>query len=443
MPTRFSKHFHLRKRQAELPFVDVFVDGDVPLFVDPYAFKVGTDEWSIECNNLVVDFFENVLEAIRAPDDFRAAQLLYHLHEPNSTRLGFSEGRPQGRGIGGGQAADVFNRLKKSRAAKTGILRDLSDCELLIPGISNDKISDMTINVIRDKLIKFTEEQCRIFNVPTQQVQAGPVWDPEIGQWKNGYANLPVYRGRPILLVPKMAVRYQLAVDHQEYYSKFVLDYLQQENLNSNSSLVQVLKNGRRRVTKKSLEELFPRSKEFLLKFSEDHPEVLRKYKSHISSKNATLTDRELDLILRQGEAVNGVTINIVHSGGKIVQNKNVVHGDNVGGAVGGGKVNARKITAYKKTVQKSHLPKEVKDVLLKARQALEDLSLALTDQNDAADALANLTSELEQEQKNPGRIRRFFNRIQEIAQPVATVLSSAKTIFDLVHTGAPMPPAT
>lgn len=40
MAVHFSEHFHLGKSQADLPFVNIFVDTDVPLFVDPYAFNL-------------------------------------------------------------------------------------------------------------------------------------------------------------------------------------------------------------------------------------------------------------------------------------------------------------------------------------------------------------------------------------------------------------------
>ena len=79
------------------------------------------------------------------------------LREPNQTRFGLSRGdRPHGRGVGADQALELYDALSQSAAVQTGLLKDLEDCELLIPGISSDKISDITTNIIRPNLIEYT-----------------------------------------------------------------------------------------------------------------------------------------------------------------------------------------------------------------------------------------------------------------------------------------------
>ena len=61
---RFSEYFELNKSQAELDFVDIFVNDDIPLYIDPYVFKLRADDWSVDCNDLIVDFFSTVINAI-------------------------------------------------------------------------------------------------------------------------------------------------------------------------------------------------------------------------------------------------------------------------------------------------------------------------------------------------------------------------------------------
>jgi hypothetical protein len=138
---RFSDHFGLGKSQAQLDFVDVDLHTDIPLFVDPYAISLEDTEWFIECNNLIIDFFELVVQSIRDGNEVRARSLLSNLREPNDTRLGLSTGRSRGNGIGGEQSGQIFDRLKDSKAVLTGNLTDLADTELVIRGIGRDKIS--------------------------------------------------------------------------------------------------------------------------------------------------------------------------------------------------------------------------------------------------------------------------------------------------------------
>ncbi|QQS14417.1 MAG: hypothetical protein IPK81_09765 [Rhodospirillales bacterium] len=113
-------------------------------------------------------------------------------------------------------------------------------------------------------------------------------------RWYEAFVSLPVIDGRKRLFVPKSAVRWSMEFAHQRYYNEFVLTYLQAEHLSQNTSLVETLKNGRRRVTKKSLEARFPLAKHFLAEFSEDHPDVLARYKRMLGVHSGMPT-RDLD----------------------------------------------------------------------------------------------------------------------------------------------------
>lgn len=173
---KVSEKFNLNFKQPELDFVDVFLDTDTPLFVDPYVFKYRNDDFSIECNDLIVDFFEYVLSCILNKDTSLAHILLNSLNEPKETHLGVSRFSIKGRGIGPKQALLILNALKGSKAAETGLLKDLSDCQLMIPGISYDKVSDMTTNIIRRKLIEYTQEQCKLHSISLTQKPSGKIF---------------------------------------------------------------------------------------------------------------------------------------------------------------------------------------------------------------------------------------------------------------------------
>jgi hypothetical protein len=308
----FSEYFDLGKSQHELDFVDVLVDnGDVNLFIDPYAISRRIDRWSIECHNLIVNFFQGVVDGIREGDDEKAHAMLAGLHEPNETRFGLSKGAaPSGRGIGDEQADRLYNALVESSAVRTGFLHNLEDAELLIPGIGRDKVSDVSTNIIRAKLIEYTQRECILFDVPMSNVPSGCIWDLDDEKWTSDYVQLPVCHDRSVLLVPKAIARYDLEFNHQEYYQHFVLNFLQTEHLAANSSLVRVLRDGTRKVpTKKSLKEKYPLSKPYLYDFTKEHPDVLVQYKRSKLHDFSEITDQAIEEANRKQRPVDYILL--------------------------------------------------------------------------------------------------------------------------------------
>ncbi len=197
--------------------------------------------------------------------------------------LDFVAQRPQGAGIGAGQARQLFAALRGSTAVQTGFLSSLEECELMIDGVARDKLSDLTTNIIRGHLADYTRDQCALFNIPVRQTALPPCFNRDAGVWESRYLDVPVWGNAPFLLVPKYFVRYDTAYEAGDYYNRYVLEFLQAEALNAGSALVRTLQNGRRVVRKKDLKREFPYSKEFLFRFSREHPEVLARYREDLA----------------------------------------------------------------------------------------------------------------------------------------------------------------
>lgn len=295
MPT-FSTEFNLGKTQPELDFVDVSLNTDNRLFVDPFALSQKLDRWSQDAHQTLVSFFQAIIDSIRGGDENRAKRLLGHLREPNETRLGYSRKRPHGAGIGDMQAEDLYDALRDSAAVQAGFINALEESELMIEGISHDKISDLTTNIVRGELASYTLAQCNLHNIGTQDVAMPACFNTDLMDWEERYLPLPVHKNRPILLVPKSIVRRTSAYEHPKYYQHFVLNYLQREELNNPlSRLVKTLRNGRRKVYKKDVQARHPRTKEFLYEFSQRHPEVLREYRESLADAERRGTSSDVD----------------------------------------------------------------------------------------------------------------------------------------------------
>jgi hypothetical protein len=134
-----------------------------------------------------------------------------------------------------------------------------------------------------------------------------------------------------------------------------------------------------------------------------------------------------------------GTTVQIQFiQGGQHVGDKINIAGDNIGGAVGrSAAVIARDITVFKQMLDSSaHLDQDLREKLFKAREEVERTSLSPEDKQDVTESLKRLAIELNKPQQDASVIRRFWNRVKEIAPTVAAILSSAVAVAKLTGHG-------
>lgn len=278
---RVSEYFKLGRTQPYLDFVDVRLDTDLEVFVDPTALRSLNSSWGQECASMVQHYFETVLNRIKAGKDAEAQLLVSSLRERNEFHLGFSSGRSQGRAFGSKSAESVWGALSKSQASKSGLLKDLEDTCLLIEGIGRDMISDAVCNIIRGPLIKYTQDVCRYYGIPLSPgVASGPIWNPSEDVWESNFVELPTTNFGKVILVPKIIVRHRLSYEYNEYYTHYLLPEMQSAEIAANTGLVELLQDGRKRVTKKALREKYGSSKLAVVEQTLKYPHVLDKYKA-------------------------------------------------------------------------------------------------------------------------------------------------------------------
>lgn len=288
---RISQFFSLQRNQTTLDFVDTPIGNDIPVFLDPSRIRSMNSIWGTECTSLLQHFFEQLLKHIQSGNDTAGLEMLEGLSERNEFHLGLSKGLSSGSGIGQVFAKDFWNALTKSTAGKTGLLKDLEDACLFIEGVGPDRISDATCNILRGPLIKYTQDMCIYYGIPLEKdIESGPLWNPINGKWEDHLINLPITPFGPFLMVPKLAVRHRLVYDANTYYNKFLLKAMQSHEKVINSSLVQTLKNGNTRVTKKSLREKFGADKLSIATQSLKYPSTLEQYKSEAIRTSRPLT---------------------------------------------------------------------------------------------------------------------------------------------------------
>src|SRR6266487_5557811 len=126
--------YGLDRTQGTVDFVDVDTSTDNAIFIDPRAIRLQDGYLENQCVALLVSFFTEVLDAIREGRPGRVRELMRALGEPNETHLGYSRGRSRGRGLTGKRNEEIADAISSSKAAATGLLEDLEDTALLVPG---------------------------------------------------------------------------------------------------------------------------------------------------------------------------------------------------------------------------------------------------------------------------------------------------------------------
>jgi len=256
---RVSEYYSLGLEQPSLDFVDVRLDTDVPLFLDPSSLNLLDTEWGAKCRGLIHDYFSLILEHISNGEHGKAKALLAVLSEPNETHLGLSKRLSRGHGMGKELADKMWQALNGS-SAHTGLIKDLEDTALLIDGIASDVISDIVTNIIREPLLEYTMEMCNQYGIPLETHATRKLWDAQAKKWvvKDMLQAVTTISNKKqrLMLIPKAIVRKSISYDAGDYYNKYLVEQLQEEE--ASQGLVRILKNGEHRLpTKKSIKEQY------------------------------------------------------------------------------------------------------------------------------------------------------------------------------------------
>ncbi len=262
-------------------YINIELDTDNELFVDPYLIYLGEDEFSIRCSNKVVNFFSQLLIAAEINDDDFGEYLVKHLQENNEVRFGYSKNKPCGKGLGINKGIELYNNIKNSKAMKSGLVKDIFDASIMLDNVGYDKISDLTICIILEELIEFTQMICSEHNIKMVPVELNrPVWSDKENKWIDVHRiMLPVHNNCPIILIPTNYANQELKYSYSRFYSKQMMPYYERYAINNPSEgLIRILKRGIV-PAKTKIREKYPCKKPTVVDFINANPNEYLSYK--------------------------------------------------------------------------------------------------------------------------------------------------------------------
>lgn len=208
-------------------FVDVIVDDDNLLFIDPMLIETSGDVWSKEARMSIQLFFDAFFEAYRKKDILRKSELLSHAGEQNGTRFGYGRG-DNGKGNTVNGLIDIFTPLE-NLIQEISTLRKVEDIPILIPNFAEDRLSDLLTNILHELLNAFTLQQMKKYNVQSNGNVCFWSWDREHSCWMQIEKPTFYVAGQELLLVPKQVVRKKYLFSTSQYFNRIILERMRED----------------------------------------------------------------------------------------------------------------------------------------------------------------------------------------------------------------------
>ncbi|MFJ7731883.1 hypothetical protein ACIQXF_08310 [Lysinibacillus sp. NPDC097231] len=311
---RFSKYFCLNNSsQKDLSFIDIRVDWDNKLFIDPTRIEAETDTFSAECDSIILDFFNTVLDLYGVKNIDEARSNLVYSGESNELFLGYTEGFPQGTGNSEEELAEIFNYIHIKELISKGLIGRIEDLHVFIDKFGCDKMSDLIASLIKKELVEYTVQQSEKYNIKRDFKLTKKYWNHHTHQWDEFTEYVPSIKGHggrdfPVVLVPKRYVVTSYLYDAEKYWEKIVSRSRQDFHKIDRTSLYINKANSRGQLNKKDIweHESQGRSlKEYLIDYTIDDLTAINSFRQGIkntqrSNENNALSDDEIDRIINE-----------------------------------------------------------------------------------------------------------------------------------------------
>lgn len=211
-----------QKGHENYKFIDVAVNDDNCLFIDPCLIENWNDVWAIKAMKHINSYFDKLFHAYKTRNREDMRYLLSHAGEQNANRLGYGKG-DNGRGNTAAGLLEIFQPLEELIVSVKTIQKAV-DLPILIPNFAEDGMSDLLTNILHECLCEFTMEQMYKYGIRSNGEKTFFTWDMNAGEWKK--IEKPVYyvNGKELLLVPKQIVRKKYLFGVNQYFTRIILE---------------------------------------------------------------------------------------------------------------------------------------------------------------------------------------------------------------------------
>ena len=216
------------KGHQNYEFVDVAINDDNRLFLDPILIQFSTSTWCQSANKSIQSFFDKFYQAYSLHDKTQERELLSHAREQNGTRFGYGKGN-NGKGHTAEGLMQTFNPLEGLIQKIKSINRPV-DLAILLPKFAEDGLSDLLTNILHKNLNEYTTQQLRKYGIRPNSTTQFWYWEPSLLKWKIKSAPSYTINNQELLLVPKEIVRVRYLFSIRQYFTRIILTRYQKQS---------------------------------------------------------------------------------------------------------------------------------------------------------------------------------------------------------------------
>lgn len=283
----FTKKFNIKDKQIE--FFDINVYTDTKNFVDPYCISQTSTQTGKDAQQYINLFMTELLASIQNQVDTRSSYLCSKFNEPNGTRLGYSKVKKDGSGAGSHLAEIFLQELKNIRdIIKLGIFKYLEECQLLCNELRYDRISDITINIVKLPLIQFTQAQCSKHGIKIRKTKSTiSYFCVKTDSWKKDHFELPHIDNSEnfIILIPKTFIPKIPTYNPMYFYNNTAQEHFKKQAIIKNDSCISMDRKGNIQVLSKDLKisENYKPTKVNIKRGIMENPKLLIKFRNEVA----------------------------------------------------------------------------------------------------------------------------------------------------------------
>ena len=224
---RLNDYYGIYLCQSEVDFAIPFLDEDIPLYIDPFRLWQSPAYHDNGLHVLFKNAFNGLGKIYVGGQRDKAIEILQRISECNEVGLGNSKTRC-GKRIGESLASNILDVYETIPAVRECGLDHPEIIQLLVDGISKDRISDITANLLGSFLIDYTIQECARYGMPTE-VCSFEYLDVKSFTFKRDNCNLPVNpkTKQPLWLVPKRWLRRNMWLNGDDYLNHYLIEQIE------------------------------------------------------------------------------------------------------------------------------------------------------------------------------------------------------------------------